>query len=462
MNTIACAKCGEEIEISSALQGQIEAQVLAAAHEQHARDLQRVKQEVEAAATKVSQAAIAEAKHQADAEREIMRRSLGSEAALFKQQAEADLAMERKRLEAEAETLKKQLSADRDMKERLLSEDAEAARLDAKKLRDQLTELMQQLSAANRARETAEFQAQQKFAEQEARLREDVSRAADERHRLNEAAKDKTIQDMQKAMEDMQRKAAQGSQQLQGEIMELDFEATLADSFRDDLIEPIAKGVKGGDVRQTVRSGRGTICGVMLWEIKRTKNWTDGWTAKLKEDLRSEKANVPIIVTEAMPKNLTEDIGLVDGVWVCKPSLAVMLGTLLRKSLLDVGRERAIGVNRTTSAEALYGFVTSHEFVQQIEVMVETYHEMSTQIIKERVAYEKLWAQREKQAQRLMVGTATIIGSMQGHIGAASMPRIKGMELLDAPEDTEPVPQPSTLVEPEQSLPRDDAPLRLL
>jgi hypothetical protein len=172
----------------------------------------------------------------------------------------------------------------------------------------------------------------------------------------------------------------------------------------------------------------------MLWELKRTKTWTDSWLTKLKQDLRNEKANIPIIVTEAMPKQIDGDIGVVDGVWVCKPQLTIVLGTLLRKSLIDVGREKAISEHKGTKAEALYTLVTSHEFVQQIEAMVETYQEMTMQIIKEKASAEKLWAQREAQAQKLFLGTARIVGSIEGQLGQGAMPKIKGLDLLESGE----------------------------
>jgi hypothetical protein len=216
--------------------------------------------------------------------------------------------------------------------------------------------------------------------------------------------------------------------------MELDLERALAEAWRDDDITPVPKGVNGADIAHTVRTANGTDCGLILWEIKRTKNWTDGWIPKLKQDVRSAKAAVAIIVTEVMPKDVTEEMGQLQGVWICRPHLAIVLGALLRKSLLDVARQKALVDNRGGKAEALYNFVTSHEFIQQIESMVETYSEMADQVRKERVVYEKLWAQREKQAQKLLFGTSNIIGSMQGSIGAASMPRIKGLELVELAE----------------------------
>jgi hypothetical protein len=306
----------------------------------------------------------------------------------------------------------------------------EEAEGDKKEMREQMKALIEQIRELTKARDNAELEANKKLLAKEGQIREEAKKSATDEQRLNLAAKDKTITDLQKALDDAQRKAAQGSQQLQGEIMELDFERSLKEAFRDDEVEPVAKGTKGGDICQIVKSPRGTVCGVMLWEIKRTKNWTDSWIAKLKEDLRAAKANIPIIITEAMPKEVSQDIGHFDGVWICKPNMAIVLAQLLRKSLLDAGFQKALAENRGTKADALYNFVTSHEFIQQVEGMAETYREMAAQIAKERVAFEKIWAQREKQTQRLLLGTANIVGSMQGYIGSA-MPKVRGLEIAD-------------------------------
>lgn len=432
MNMIHCKQCGEAIEVSAALQGQIEAQVLAAERGKHQRELDRVMAEAAEAASLERTATQAMTQKHIDGERELLRR-----------QSAAELEISRKQLEFEASNAQKKAIAQNDMMLQTLQEDkkrAEEAKTSAetsnRQLRDELSELMKSLREEKRARENAEVAAQKKLSEEEAKIREQAGKEADERQRLNLAARDKTISDLQKSLDEAQRKAAQGSQQLQGEIMELDFERALTDAWHDDDIVPIAKGVKGGDIRHVVRSSRGIVVGVMLWEIKRTKNWTDSWIAKLKQDLRNEKANIPIIITEVMPKQIEEDMGLVDGVWVCKPKLAIVLSTLLRRGLLDAGQQRALAENRGNKADALYNFVTSHEFSQQIEAMVETYQEMSVQIQKERIAYEKLWAQREKQTQKLFISTANVVGSMQGYVGQSSMPRIKGLELDDDDDTT--------------------------
>jgi hypothetical protein len=406
--------------VTAALQGQIEAQVLAAAHKKHEAEIERVKAEAAMAAKAERQAAD-----------ELTAKKLAADKEMLQKSAEAELEIMRKRIESEAESAQKKQTAQQEMMVKSLKDNAESAEQTNKELREQLGELMKSLREEKKAKAEVEMIAQKKMAEEEAKIRDEVQKSADEKQRLNLAAKEKTITDLQKALDDAQRKAAQGSQQLQGEVMELDLENSLADAFRDDEIEPVAKGVKGGDILHIVKSPRGTTCGVMLWEIKRTKNWTDGWIPKLKEDLRSAKANIPIIITEAMPKQIDQDMGQLQGVWICKPALAIVLATLLRKSLLDAGMQKALAQNRGQKADLLFNFVTSHEFIQQVESMVETYQEMTLQVQKERVAYEKLWAQREKQAQKLLLSTANIIGSMQGHIGQASMPRIKGLELLE-------------------------------
>ena len=420
MNTIICATCGETIEIDKALEGQIEARVLATERRKHAQELATIKQGQELALVKERQLAS-----------EFARKQLEGEKALLRKQAEADLELEKKKIVQEAANEQRKLAGEQEALIKTLRTDAENAKEDSKNLRADLGKLMDQLRESNRARDNAELEAKKKMASEEAKIRDEVQKTADEKQRLNLAAKEKTITDLQKALSDAQRKAAQGSQQLQGEILELDLEEALTRHFRDDDITPIAKGVNGADISHIVKSQTGIVCGVILWEIKRTKNWTDSWTTKLKADLRSAKANVPVIISEVLPKQLESDIGQVDDVWVVKPKLAIVLATLLRRNLLDVGRQKVIAANQGDSAAALYAFVTSHEFSQQVESMVETYQAMTLQVVKERTVYERLWAQREKQAQKLLLSTAGIVGSMQGYVGATSMPKIKGLELGD-------------------------------
>lgn len=380
MNTIKCTHCGKEIQLSEALTKDLQAEIIAGEHEKHQAELEQVRKDTEAKA---------------------------------RSDAEAKLALKLKQMESASEE---------DRKEN-------------KELRTQILALTTELRASRKSVENAELEMQKKLTEEEGKIRAEAEKSADEKQRLKIAEKDKQLEAARKANEDLQRKLNQGSQQMQGEILELDLELALASEFKDDLIAPVDKGIRGADIKHTVQSPRGANCGVILWEIKRTKAWTEGWIQKLKDDLRDTRANIPVIITEVMPKDVSGDIHFHKGVWVTKPGSALILASLLRKSLLDVAREKAVTKHRETSSEALYTFITSHEFVQQVEAMVEVYMEMITDITKEKAAFDRIWAKRENQAKKLLGSTANIVGSMQGQLGSGATLRIKGLDLLELGED---------------------------
>lgn len=315
-----------------------------------------------------------------------------------------------------------------------VKEEIEERQKQSKELQEQVTDLLKQLRASKDAESKLEIEMQKKLLSEQTKIREEEGKAADERHRLKFAEQNKQLEDARKANEELQRKLNQGSQQMQGEILELDLESSLSNEFRDDAIAPVDKGVRGADIKHIVKSPLGNECGVILWEIKRTKTWSEGWIQKLKTDLRETKANIPVIITESMPKDVKAEIEFHNGVWIARPSSTIILAALLRKSLLDVAREKAFAKHRDTSADALYTFVTSHEFVQQIEAMVEVYMEMNADIMKEKAAFDRIWAKRENQAKKLLGSTANIIGSMQGQLGTGALLRVKGLDLISSGE----------------------------
>ncbi len=376
MDKLTCPHCGREVELTEAFTKDIEKTLLEAEHKKHIAEIEQVRKDAETKARTAAEAKI-------------------------------------------------------DLKLKQLESASEEDRKENKELRTQIVTLTTELRASRKTAENAELEMQKKLTEEEAKIREAADKSADEKQRLKLAEKDKQLEAARKANEDLQRKLNQGSQQMQGEILELDLENALSAEFKDDLIAPVEKGIKGADIKHSVRTPLGNECGVILWEIKRTKAWTEGWIAKLKNDLRETKANIPVIITEVMPKDIDGEIHFHNGVWIAKPASALILAALLRKSLLDVAREKAITKHRGTSADALYTFVTSHEFVQQIEAMVEVYMEMITDITKEKASFDRVWAKREAQAKKLLGSTANIIGSMQGQLGTGAMPKIKGLELLE-------------------------------
>lgn len=372
-NQLICPHCRQEIELSEAFRHQIEEEIGHELTSKHKKELEDVRKKTE----------------------EVIRRKIEED------------------IKTEQEDLKRELSE----KNKKLSE-----------FRDQQLELMKQKRQLEEQKEEMKLEVEKRISEEKKEVEAAVTKRIDEEHRMKELEKEKIISDLKKALEDAQRKASQGSQQLQGEILELDLEEMLKHAFPFDTIEPVGKGVKGADIRHVVKSHRGSVCGVILWEFKRTKSWTESWVQKLKDDLRSEGANIPVIVSTQLPKTVTNGLGLVDGVWVCSSEFILILATLLRDKLYEVAKEKFVQSQKGTKSELLYDFITGHEFQQQVQALAEVYQSMQLQILKERAAYEKMWKTREAQITRMVSSTVNIYGSIHGLVGA-SMPRVEGLEI---------------------------------
>ncbi len=264
-------------------------------------------------------------------------------------------------------------------------------------------------------------------------IRQKTLLEASDAHRLKDMEKEKMINDLKRSLEDAQLKASQSSQQLQGEVQELDLEEYLQHAFPLDEINPVGKGVRGADISQVVKTSKGTVCGTILWESKRTKAWMGDWASKLKDDLRASQANIPVIISTVLPKEIKSGFGFYESVWVAEPKYIQPLAEILRKNLIDVAREKFNGKDRGSKADLIYSYLTSDSFVQQIQSIIEVHQNMQLQIQKERVAFEKIWKEREAQAGRIMLSTAGIYGSIQG-VAGQSLPAVKGLELLGSGE----------------------------
>ena len=254
-----------------------------------------------------------------------------------------------------------------------------------------------------------------------------AQREADETYKFKVMEKEQTISAMQKQIEELRRKAEQGSQQLQGEVQELELEAMLQNKFIFDRIEPVAKGEFGGDVLHHVFGSGGQKCGTILWESKRTKNWSDSWLVKLREDQRTAKAEVCVMVSQALPKNV-ETFELVDGVWVTHPRAALPVAMILRQTLLEVAMARQSSEGQQTKTEMVYQYLTGPRFRQRVEAIVEAFSSMQEDLDKERKAIMKQWAKREEQIDRVMSATVGMYGDLQG-IAGKSLQEIEGLEL---------------------------------
>jgi len=259
-------------------------------------------------------------------------------------------------------------------------------------------------------------------------VRTQAKKEAEDEQKLKVMEKEQTIAAMQKQIEDLKRRAEQGSQQLQGEVQELEIENLLRSKFPFDAIEPVPKGEFGGDVLHRVVGAGGQSGGTILWEFKRTKNWSDGWLAKLRDDQRTAKAEIAVIVSQVLPKGV-ETFEMVEGVWVTHPRAALPVAMILRQSLLELALARQSSEGQQTKTEMVYQYLTGPRFRQRVEAIVEAFSTMQEDLDKERKAIMKQWAKREEQIERVMGATVGMYGDLQG-IAGKSLQEIAGLDLI--------------------------------
>ncbi|MDH4162345.1 MAG: DUF2130 domain-containing protein [Nitrospirota bacterium] len=265
--------------------------------------------------------------------------------------------------------------------------------------------------------------------------RDQARKETEEQMKLKVMEKEQTITSMQKQIEDLKRRAEQGSQQLQGEVQELELEGLLRAKFPRDVIEPVPKGEHGGDILQRVVGPLGQVCGTILWESKRTKNWSDTWLPKLREDQRTAKAEMAVIVSQVLPKDVAS-FDLVDGVWVTPPKTALPVAITLRQTLIEVAAARKATEGQQTKTEMVYQYLTGPRFRQRVQAIVEAFSSMQEDLDKEKKAITKQWAKREEQIGRVMQSTVGMYGDLQG-IAGKTLQEIEGLSLnaLEAPEE---------------------------
>ncbi len=346
-------------------------------------------------------------------------------------QVEEQLKKDRARIAAEESKKAKQAAAtDLEEKSKELTElqevlDTNNAKLaEAQKAQAELIRKQRELDDAKRELElTVETRVQEGLTA----TRDQAKKEAEEAMRLKVAEKEQTITAMQTQIEALKRKAEQGSQQLQGEVLELELENLLRAKFPYDAIEPVAKGEFGGDVLQRVVGSGGQAGGTILWESKRTKNWSDGWLSKLREDQRTAKAEIAVIVSVALPKDV-ETFEMVDGIWVTHPRATLPVAAILRQTLLEVALARQASEGQQTKTEMVYQYLTGPRFRQRVEAIVEAFSTMQEDLDKERKAIMRQWAKRDAQIDRVMNATVGMYGDLQG-IAGKSLQEIEGLDV---------------------------------
>ena len=345
------------------------------------------------------------------------------------------------------------IAAEESKKARLsLSADLEQKTREVADLQDVLKERDSKLAEAQKAQ--AEFMKKQRELEDARReldltvetrvqegleaTREQARKEAEEGLKLKVQEKEQTIASMQKQIEELKRRAEQGSQQLQGEVVELELEAVLRARFPQDTIEPVPKGEHGGDVLQRVVSPTGVACGTILWESKRTKNWSDGWLAKLRDDQRAAKAEVAVIVSFSLPKDV-ETFEWIDGVWVAHPRVTVPMAMSIRHSMIEVATARKAAEGQETKTEMVYQYLTGPRFRQRVQAIVEAFSSMEEDLGREKKVITKQWAKREEQIDRVMQATVGMYGDLQG-IAGKTLEEIEGLSFraLEGPDPDEP------------------------
>lgn len=261
--------------------------------------------------------------------------------------------------------------------------------------------------------------------------REKAKKDAEEQQRLKMAEKDKVIEDQKRQLAEAQRKLEQGSQQLQGEVLELQLESILTAKFPFDQFEPVPKGEHGGDIIHHVHGPNGQPCGTILWEFKRAKNWSDGWLGKLREDQRVCKAEVCVIVSIVLPKGI-DTFDHLDGVWVTAQRCVLPVAYVLRQSLIELAGARQAGEGQQTKMELVYQYMTGPRFRQRVQGIVEAFSDMREDLDRERRAITKQWAKREEQIERVMQSTVGMYGDLQG-IAGKTLQEIEGISLVALP-----------------------------
>lgn len=262
----------------------------------------------------------------------------------------------------------------------------------------------------------------------ESRLIEDkTAKRVTEAYRLKELEHEKQMSDLKKQIDDWKRKAEQGSQQRQGEVVELELEASLRSLFPSDEILPVGKGVKGPDILQKVKDRFGRECGIILWESKQTKAWDKNWVQKIKEDQRQAKAEIAVIASRILPQEIA-NFGGIDGVYITNFECIFGVAGVLRAQLIEVSATKRSLVGTNESMEVIWKYIHGTAFKQHVEAILAGFSAMKANLDKEKKAMTRIWAEREKHIEQVVYNTVGMYGDLQGLAGG-SMPAVESLEL---------------------------------
>ena len=418
--TLICPHCHTEIHLTESLAAPLLAQKNADfAEKLQQKDAEMARQMAEIAK---KEALILEQKNTLEAQvsKEVSAKLSAERANLIKEET-------KKAREASALEIEQKDRALNDLQTRLKTQDEKL--IDAQNAQ---AEFLKKERALEDARREMDLTIQNSIKNELETVRQNAKREAEESLKLKVLEKDQAILSMQQKIEELKQKAEQGSQQLQGEAQEIALENLLTQKFPFDVIEPVAKGEFGGDVIQRVKTPSGAVCGSILWESKRTKNFSESWLTKLREDKRRANADTAVLISQTLPKDIAQ-FDLMDGVWVADPRNTLPMATILRSALIDIASARQAVLGQETKTELVYQYLTGQRFRQRVEAIVEAFSTMQEDLDKEKKAITKQWAKRGEQIERVMHATVGMYGDLQG-IAVKSLPEIAALEFpaLDA------------------------------
>jgi hypothetical protein len=319
---------------------------------------------------------------------------------------EADL---RKRLASEASE-----KAERDSAELQIKLEAQAQQL--KEARDNERALLRAKAKLQEQAERAELEAHRTLANEREKIRKTAQEQVLEEHRLKDAEKSKQLDDMRRQIEDLKRKAEQGSQKLQGDVQELELEKTLRERFPRDQIDSVKRRIRGADILQKVISDSGQFCGTILWESKTVRNWSDKWIDKLIEDKQAAKADVAVIVTDALPEHVVH-MGSTRGVLITTFRLAACLAETLRVNMALLGQTRVALAGQDDQKSRIFQYLVSPPFYEHMAAIAEAFQQMQADLAREKAAMNRSWAKREKQIERIVSSAAKFTGELHALYG---------------------------------------------
>jgi len=443
--SITCPKCGAQIELTEAFTHQVEEKLRKEFNQKYAEEKSKLESRIKK-----------QTEDELGIELKDLRKQLEEKSAKLKHAEEQELEIRKRQRELEErekniqEEVRQKFDEQKSkLMEQIKKQAEETLALELCDLKNQVDEKSnklkqaqeQELELRKRQREleereqAAKLELERQLETERKNMLAEITKQYDEKQRLKDAEKDKQIADMLRQIEDLKRKAEQGSQQAQGEILEVELENLLRKNFRHDDIQPVPKGIKGADVIQHVKAQLGHACGTILWESKRTKSWSDTWLQKLKDDQREVKANIAVIVSTVLPKDVAH-ITNIDGIWIADFSSAIGLAMALRNGMIEVARAHVSMEGRNEKMEMVYNYLAGQTFRQRIEAVVESFINMKDDLEAEKRAMEKIWAKRQQQIERIVKNTTRFYGDLQGIIGAA-LPPIARLELPAGDADEE-------------------------